>query len=364
LNNSQQSCGDITIYMRDETLVLLWGLQADPPLAAVREQLHSLGVPCRLLDQRRVLETEIRLEVGDGIDGLLRTPDEDTDLGSVSAVYVRPYNSSEVPAVASSGPDSPAWRHALEVDDIMAAWLEITPAFIVNPLGAMATNDSKPYQSKQILSHGFCVPETLITTDPATAQAFWERHGDVIYKSVSGIRSQVARLRPKHVPRLADVASCPTQFQQYVAGIEHRVHVVGDEVFAAEVRCEADDYRYPGPYPIEIRACRLPERVEDRCRRLAAAAQLPVAGLDLRRTAEDNWFCFEVNPSPGFTYYEAATGQPIARAVAMLLADGGCARGGKNDRAQGRHGSQPPKPCACEVNVESVPIPVTDISRG
>jgi hypothetical protein len=311
-----------------------------------------------------VLETEIRLEVGDGIDGLLRTPDEDTDLGSVSAVYVRPYNSNEVPAVASSGPDSPAWRHALEVDDIMAAWLEITPAFIVNPLGAMATNDSKPYQSKQILSHGFCVPETLITTDPATAQAFWERHGDVIYKSVSGIRSQVARLRPKHVPRLADVASCPTQFQQYVAGIEHRVHVVGDEVFAAEVRCEADDYRYPGPYPIEIRACRLPERVEDRCRRLAAAAQLPVAGLDLRRTAEDNWFCFEVNPSPGFTYYEAATGQPIARAVAMLLADGGCARGGKNDRAQGRHGSQPPKPCACEVNVESVPIPVTDISRG
>jgi hypothetical protein len=76
--------------MRDDTLVLLWGLQADPPLAAVREQLHSLGVPCRLLDQRRVLETEIRLEVGDGIDGLLRTPDEDTDLGSVSAVYVRP----------------------------------------------------------------------------------------------------------------------------------------------------------------------------------------------------------------------------------------------------------------------------------
>jgi glutathione synthase/RimK-type ligase-like ATP-grasp enzyme len=273
-----------------------------------------------------VLETKIRLEVGDSLDGSLHTPDEDTDLGYVSAVYVRPYNSGEVPAVARSGRDSPAWRHALEVDDIMAAWLEIAHAFIVNPLGAMAANDSKPYQSKQILSHGFSVPETLITTDPSAAQAFWERHGVVIYKSVSGIRSQVARLRPEHVPRLADVTSCPTQFQQYVAGIEHRVHVVGDEVFAAEIRCEADDYRYPGPHPIEIRACRLPETVEDRCRRLTTAAQLPVAGLDLRRTPEDNWFCFEVNPSPGFTYYESATGQPIARAVAMLLADGAPSR--------------------------------------
>ena len=113
--------------MGGSKLVLLWGLQADPPLAAVREQLRSLRVPCRLLDQRQVLETKIRLEVGDSLDGSLHTPDEDTDLGYVSAVYVRPYNSGEVPAVARSGRDSPAWRHALEVDDIMAAWLEIGP---------------------------------------------------------------------------------------------------------------------------------------------------------------------------------------------------------------------------------------------
>jgi glutathione synthase/RimK-type ligase-like ATP-grasp enzyme len=305
--------------MGERPLVLLWGLEADPPIAAVRAELHSLRVPYHLVDQRQVLETEIRLEVGDSVDGLLRTQNEKIDLASVSAVYVRPYNSSEIPAIARSGPDSAAWRHALEVDDVMAAWLEIAPAFVVNPLAAMASNDSKPYQSRQILSHGFCVPETLITTDPAAAQAFWEHHGVVVYKSVSGIRSQVARLRPEHIPRLADVTSCPTQFQKYVAGIEYRVHVVGDQVFAAEVLCEADDYRYPGAYPIEIRGCRLPESVEERCRRLAAAAQLPVAGLDLRRTKEDRWYCFEVNPSPGFTYYESATGQPIARSVAMLL---------------------------------------------
>jgi hypothetical protein len=31
-------------------------------------------------------------------------------------------------------------------------------------------------------------------------------------------------------------------------------------------------------------------------------------------------FCFEVNPSPGYSYFEANTGQPIARAVARYLA--------------------------------------------
>ena len=92
-------------------------------------------------------------------------------------------------------------------------------------------------------------------------------------------------------------------------------------MFASEVLCEADDYRYAGQNPVEIRACRLPKEIEQQVRRLAAALQLPVAGVDLRRTPAGEWFCFEVNPSPAFTYYEEATGQPIAYAVARLLAN-------------------------------------------
>ncbi len=46
---------------------------------------------------------------------------------------------------------------------------------------------------------------------------------------------------------------------------------------------------------------------------------LLVAGIDLRLTPDDEWYCFEVNPSPGFTFYEDAGGQPIAAAIAGLL---------------------------------------------
>jgi glutathione synthase/RimK-type ligase-like ATP-grasp enzyme len=112
--------------------------------------------------------------------------------------------------------------------------------------------------------------------------------------------------------------------RQHTPGTDHRIHVVGDEVFACEVRSEADDYRYAWRQGagVEIRPCDLPEECANHCRALAAAMNLVVAGVDLRRTPEDLWYCFEVNPSPGFTYYQVATKQPIDEAIARLLVAG------------------------------------------
>jgi glutathione synthase/RimK-type ligase-like ATP-grasp enzyme len=302
--------------------VLLWGLSTDPPLAAVREELVDLGVPVLMLDQREVLDTEVRLCVGHILEGEIRIRDGWVDLASVSAAYLRPYDSHRVRSVAREGTASAAWRHAVAVDCAMASWFEMTSALVVNRLKAGAVNNSKPYQLEQIRRLGFNVPETLITTDPDAARDFWERHGNVIYKSVSGTRSIISRLRPEHEQRLADVSFCPTQFQRYIPGTDHRVHVVGNELFACEVISEEDDYRYSRRHEVEMHTCRLPRDVEDRCRLLAVTAQLPVAGIDLRRTPEGEWYCFEVNPSPAFTCYEDWTGQPIANAIARLLAAG------------------------------------------
>ena len=43
------------------------------------------------------------------------------------------------------------------------------------------------------------------------------------------------------------------------------------------------------------------------------------AGIDLKETPEGEFYCFEVNPCPGFLYYERHTGQPISTALAELL---------------------------------------------
>lgn len=303
-------------------LVLLWGLEADPPLSSVRRQLQDLGVPTAFVDQRRVLETSVELTAGKKVEGCCYIGDEKINLDEVTAAYPRPYESVRVQAVASAGPGSSAWDHACLVEDILGSWCEITPAFVVNRCGAAAANGSKPYQLELIRNLGWSVPETLVTTDPEAAQAFWELHGEVVYKSVSAVRSRVSRLRPEHKERFSSITSCPTQLQQYIDGVDYRVHVVGDEVFACDVLCTADDYRFSVEDIPEVRACSLAPAIEDRCRDLAVAMQLPLAGIDLRRTPQDEWFCFEVNPSPAFTYYEGETGQPIGAAIARLLANG------------------------------------------
>jgi glutathione synthase/RimK-type ligase-like ATP-grasp enzyme len=164
------------------------------------------------------------------------------------------------------------------------------------------------------------VPDTLITTDADAVRGFRARHGTVIYKSISGVRSIVSQLTPDHEGRLADVAWCPTQFQQYVPGADYRVHVAGSEVFCARIESVADDYRYGARQGAEMsmNAACLPDDWPQRCRALAADMGLALAGIDLRCTPDGEWYCFEVNPSPAFTYYDRF-GQGIAGTVARLL---------------------------------------------
>ena len=301
-------------------MIVLWGLTSERPIAAVLSELHRLRCRVMVIDQRDVLATDVRLTIGATIRGSIYVPDASIDLTTVTAVYLRPHDSARLPTVRAAGTGSVEWQHAKAIDEVLWCWSEVTPALVVNRPTAMAVGRSKPRQLPELRRVGFAVPETLITTSPDAARAFWEQHRDVIYKSISGIRSRVSRLKPEHLDRLADVASCPTQFQRFVPGRDVRVHLVGQEVFASEVLAEMDDYRYPEGRPVTVRRYRIPRIVEEQCRCLAAAFGLHVAGIDLRQTPEGAWYCFEVNPSPAFPYYEERTGQRIGLAIARLLA--------------------------------------------
>lgn len=305
-------------------MILLWGTLADSPLMAVSKALQRQGVPFFFLDQNEVLASQIEFTTGANVRGKIHMGPREIDLEIIQSVYLRPYDFRGLSAIESAEPDSAAWLHAAAIDDALGCWLELTPALVINRPSAMASNGSKPYQSSLIRAQGFDVPETLVTTDANAAIEFSEKHEVVIYKSVSAVRSIVSKLKPEHSSRLKNIVNCPTQFQEYIEGTDYRVHVVGEKVFPCEIQSEADDYRYAGRQgkQVEIKACEAPQELLDRCRTLALALGLPVAGVDLRLTPEGKWYCFEVNPSPGFTYYEDATGLPISDAIASLLAAG------------------------------------------
>ena len=93
------------------------------------------------------------------------------------------------------------------------------------------------------------------------------------------------------------------------------------EVNAVIVSTSETDYRYSnhGPDGTQLSEFELSSELGRRCRGLAWDLGLAFAGIDLRLSPDGTATCFEVNPSPAFSYYEAHTGQPIADAVARYL---------------------------------------------
>jgi glutathione synthase/RimK-type ligase-like ATP-grasp enzyme len=186
----------------------------------------------------------------------------------------------------------------------------------------MASNLSKPYQAQLIRRVGFRTPPTLVTNDPEHARGFARANGSkVIFKSISSARSIVSRIEGERQEKLDRVSHLPTQFQRLIEGVDIRVHVIGSRVFATEVASSAIDYRYAGRDDLDVtmRPFALPAEIDKRCLALAKLLQLPFCGIDLLRTKAGDYFCFEVNPSPGYSYYENATEQEISAALINYL---------------------------------------------
>lgn len=304
-------------------MILLCGIPTEPPLAMVAEQLERLSAPVVWFNQRRFADMSMAYDVSGGrVTGTLEVAGSRYWLESIEGVYLRTMDDGLLPELLEEPPDSPARRRCRGLHDALLHWCDVAEARVLNRPGPQGSNFSKPYQAQLIARHGFSVPETLITNDPALALDFIRAHRQVIYKSISGLRSIVEVVGEKDLRRMDLIRWCPVQFQAVVEGTDVRVHVVGDEVFATEIRSDATDYRYAELRGgrSELRAMDLDTDLTGRCIRLAEALGLLFVGIDLRVKPSGEPVCFEVNPSPAFSYYELAAGQPIARAVASHLA--------------------------------------------
>jgi glutathione synthase/RimK-type ligase-like ATP-grasp enzyme len=306
-------------------MILLCGIPSEAPMRLIVEAAEQAGVEYVLLNQREARYIDICLHVQDGrVDGALSIREQDWPLVAFSGVYVRLMDYQDLPENQGQGrtpPDGCAFRKSEALHQSLIEWLELAECRVANRLSAMGSNVSKPYQAQLINQAGFRTPTTLITNDPEEVRSFFRTHKRVIYKSVSSVRSIVKELDAIKINALHKVRRLPTQFQAFVPGTNVRVHVVGQQVFATEIQSEAVDYRYAGRDDIDVDLvqAQLPPEIEARCVALSQALQLPLCGIDLKRTPDDDYYCFEVNPSPGFSYYQEATGQPIATAIVAYL---------------------------------------------
>jgi hypothetical protein len=304
-------------------MILFCGIPSEPSLRMVFEKLNILAVPYLVFNQRHFANMKLEFRLINGkASGWMQYDGEYYRLEQFIAIYSRLMDFRFLPELESEPPGSAKFEYCRILHDALVRWCEIAPARVVNRPSPMGSNYSKPFQAQLIRKHNFLIPETLITNDPSLAYEFFMRHKKVIYKSISSIRSIVQTLEEKDITRLNLIRLCPVQFQEFIDGVNVRVHTIGRKAIATSIHSGITDYRYSYIQGEEatLKAIELPGELAEKCINLSEALGLTFAGVDLKIAPDNKVYCLEVNPSPAFSYYENATKQPIALSVAKYLA--------------------------------------------
>lgn len=304
-------------------MILICGGLSDIVTKIVCARLEQLGHSYFLLDEDRYpADFSISWAHESGqITGRIRSLSSEIDLMHIGAIYVRHNGAVSVEHLRGLNArlkEISSFEFFLSLD----ALLNAIPSFVINRPRCCLSNSSKPYQQLVIRQHGFEVPRTIITNVPDEAFDFYNMcNRNVIYKSVSGIRSIVKRIGQNDLGRLGLVRNCITQFQEFIEGDNIRVHTVDDEIFATRIATDSVDYRYAKDEgkSLEMEPFELPSDIQEKCLRLTRNLGLIMAGIDLKVSPTGVFYCFEVNPAPGFIFYEWHTGQPISLALANVL---------------------------------------------
>ena len=305
-------------------MILFAGIPSEGPLALAIAAAEALDLPHIVFNQRHAAHCALHMDWGDGgLTGAIALGGSGIDLGTITGIYARMNDVGGLPEHRPRGrtpPDPAALLRAQAMCGLFDELLEVFSGTVVNRPSAMGSNMSKPGQAQMITAHGLLTPPTLITNDPDAVRDFYAEHGRIIYKSISAVRSIVQEWLPEK--DLAGVANLPTQFQAMVPGVNIRTHVIGNEVFASAIESDAIDYRYGESqgHDTVMTATELPPEIAASSVALTRSLGLTMSGIDLKRTPDGAWYCFEVNPSPAYSFFETMAGQPISSALARCLA--------------------------------------------
>jgi glutathione synthase/RimK-type ligase-like ATP-grasp enzyme len=198
----------------------------------------------------------------------------------------------------------------------------------INPIAAEARAAYKPVQLRLARASGLAIPRTLVTNNPDHATAFVRAQHDhsraCIVKQLRTVRAAgylTQEVKPGDLERFEQFRDAPVILQERLTGLDIRVVVVGDEVFAAAETASA-----PTSIP-DIRATldtscsrvSIPDEVRHRLMRLHADLGLYFGAYDFIRTDDGTWYFLEVNATGQWLYLETAASLPIAEAFARLL---------------------------------------------
>jgi glutathione synthase/RimK-type ligase-like ATP-grasp enzyme len=256
---------------------------------------------------------------------LIEHDQREIDLANAGAVWWRRVNGFNVdPAIAAG--EHQAFAHN-ETTQAVYGMLDSLGCPWVNPREADAAAHHKPYQWTVARELGLKLPQTLITSHAAAARAFIDalRPKRAVFKpflaSINEWR-ETRVIEDEDLRRLDLVRYAPVIFQQYVPGVDLRITIIGEKIFAAEIDVRGTSYEFDMRMVVgegRVRAVELPHEIETKLLALQRRLGLVYGAIDMRRNDRGEYVFLEVNPAGQWLFVEQRTGLPIADAMAEHL---------------------------------------------
>ncbi|OIO52226.1 MAG: hypothetical protein AUJ19_02190 [Parcubacteria group bacterium CG1_02_58_44] len=180
---------------------------------------------------------------------------------------------------------------------------------------------SKTYSAWKLLLAGLPVPYGLQTSSPTEIRNRLDRTSwPIVVKSVHGSRGErvhLARNRSEAEASLASETEWPCLLQEKLEiKKEYRVLVLGFRVLGAiSKKAPAGDFRRNLSLGGRAEPASLSTETSEMCELAAGTLRYEFAGVDLAETEDGRQVILEVNRTPGFAGFEAATGMNVAHEV-------------------------------------------------
>lgn len=291
------------------------GLGSDGTYAYFLAEAARRGADVVAIDLREVVASgDWRLAIPDDGASWLRVAGRRYDLDPVGGYFCRIIDLSKLepdPQLAAR------WRWLVTA---LLAWLDHLPGHVVNRPSMWADNGTKPLHEARLGRAGFCVPESLTSSDPNRLRTF-AAEGTTIVKALSGVRATARLVGPDEFDGFTAKRG-PVHLQRYIAGNDVRVHVCGTRIHAQEIEAPAVvDYRIADAANIRMTDCDLPAVLAEQVVTSTRDAGMLLAGWDLKVDSDGTYWVLETNPMPGYDWYDRKLGGAVTASLLDLLSE-------------------------------------------
>jgi RimK-like ATP-grasp domain len=268
------------------------GIGTDPTILYFCKTAARLGVDVKFIDLMKVVSGTWQINLSFEHDSwVLEDRTTYHTLNPKDAYYCRLIDLGSVDTKQNV-----VWRTVINA---FTGWLELCPGKVVNRPGHVNDNACKPLHEACLSNLGFIVPPSF-TGSSKSALIDFTAGGKTVAKALSGQRADCRIVTVDDFAEYDDLCG-PVHLQRFVIGDNVRAHVIGDEVIAVRINSFESDYRLDRAATFEPYV--IPADIVDLLRKATRSMGLSFAGWDFK-VSNDKYWTLEVNPMPGYSYYD------------------------------------------------------------